>query len=220
MIEHWLDFILNIILLETNSHIDGNNEDITKIYNSDLVDKWKLGYKIPEKIVKYFKNSKNEQKMNEINLNNDNIKICFYYDFAEKVLSPSDYQYLLKMLTETQEILNKLFSGKSNKEIDRRIVNSFEENLYLIMFNSVFPECDFFDKDSLEKNETYKNLLLSGLDRDFIFERILNTQSNWYKLIEDSVNEDNYNWIKSIFTSEWMFQQFEFLSFPIEYCIN
>lgn len=207
------DFILNIILLETNSHDEENTEDITKIHNNHLVDEWMLGYKIPQKYVNYLKNKKNQEEINEINSNNYNIKIYFYNDFAKKVLSPSDYQYLLKLLTETQEFLNKLFSGKSDKEIDRSLVNSFEENLYLIMFNQVFPECDFFDKDSLEKNETYQKLLENGLDSDVIFERILNSQSNWYKLIEDSINEDNYNWIKSIFTSEWMFQQFEF--FPM-----
>ena len=157
----------------------------------------------------------NKLKINKVNTENQNIAIIYYNEFLREILSPSDYGYFQNTIISIQEYVTKIFSGSIDINIEKEFIESYENDLLEEIINVVFETNHLnpydFDINSIRENDFYNYLMDSQINSKTINEKIEAIALIWKTIFNDSIQNYNYNWIKSIYTSEWMFKNIQFL---------
>lgn len=120
-------------------------------------------------------------------------------------------------MKDVQQFFNNISELNVNSEIDLKFINNFQLILFEEIFNFVFSN-DYYDVSDLniellKTEKFYQNIKEMSLNVPSLNNKLLNIFSLWKKLYDDSINCDMLNWIKTLFTSEYMFKQLNFLPY-------
>ena len=211
----WLIENYNVKIIVLEKELDINYEDETiKLFEKDkalFLKKFRQGNCLVYNLNNYL----NKLKINKVNTENQNIAIIYYNEFLREILSPSDYGYFQNTIISIQEYVTKIFSGSIDINIEKEFIESYENDLLEEIINVVFETNHLnpydFDINSIRENDFYNYLMDSQINSKTINEKIEAIALIWKTIFNDSIQNYNYNWIKSIYTSEWMFKNIQFL---------